>query len=86
LNNWQYQYLDTVLELLTGRHDELQKLDRKTRKLLTIPRQHHPKAGVDRLYVPRKQGGSGLMQLEEAYAVKIKKLVEYVDRKEDPLI
>jgi len=26
------------------------------------------------------------MQLEEAYAVKIKKLVEYVDRKEDPLI
>jgi hypothetical protein len=33
-----------------------QKLDRKTRKLLTIHRQHHPKADVDRLYVPRKQG------------------------------
>jgi len=28
---------------------ELQKLDRKTRKLLTIHGQHHPKADVDRL-------------------------------------
>ena len=46
--------------------EELQKLDRKTRKLLTIHGQHHPKADVDRLYVPRKQGGRGLMQLEAA--------------------
>src|SRR5215469_14863296 len=66
--------------------EELQKLDRKTRKLLTIYGQHHPKADVDRLYVPRKQGGRGLMQLEAAHAVEITKLVEYVDRKEDPLI
>ena len=29
--------------------EELQKLDRKTRKLLTIHGQHHPKADVDRL-------------------------------------
>jgi len=38
------------------------------------------------LYVPRKQGGRGLMQLEAAHAVEIKKLVDYVDRKENPLI
>jgi len=69
-------------------HQELQKLDRKTGKLLTIHGQHHPKADVrvDRLYVPRKQGGRGLMQLEAAHAVEITKLVEYVDRKEDLLI
>jgi hypothetical protein len=58
--------------------------DLKTRKLLTIHGQHHPKADVDRLYVPRKQGGRGLMQLEAAHAVEIAKLVEYVDRMEDP--
>jgi len=62
------------------------KLDRKTRKLLTIYGQHHPKADVDRLYVPRKQGERALMQLEASHAVEITKLVEYVDRKEDPLI
>jgi hypothetical protein len=66
--------------------EELQKLDRKTRKLLTIYGQHHPKADVDRFYVPRKEGGRGLMQLETAHAAEITKLVEYVDRKEDPLI
>jgi hypothetical protein len=38
------------------------------------------------LYVPRKQGGRGLLQLEAAHAVEITKLVEYVDRKDDPLI
>ena len=67
-------------------HQELQKLDRKTRKLLTIHGQHHPKADVDHFYIPRKQGGRGLVQLEAAHAVEITKLIEYVDRKEDPLI
>jgi len=67
-------------------HQELQKLDQKTRKLLTIHRQHHTKAVVDRFYVPRKQGRRGLMHLEAAHAVKITKLVEYVDRKLDTLI
>jgi hypothetical protein len=38
------------------------------------------------VYVPRKQGGRGLMQLEAAHAVEITKRVEYVDRKEDPLM
>jgi len=65
---------------------ELQKLDRKTRKLLITHGQHHPKSDIDCLYVPRKQGGRGLMQLEEAYAAEITKLVEYVYSKEDPLI
>ena len=41
---------------------------------------------MDRSYVPRKQGGRGLMQLEAAHVVEITKLAEYVDRKEDPLI
>ena len=48
---------------------ELRKLDRKTRKLLTIHGQHHPKTNLDRLYVPRKQGGRDLMKLEEAQVV-----------------
>jgi len=41
---------------------------------------------VELLYVPRKQGGRGLMQLEVAHAVEITKLFEYVNRKEDTLI
>jgi len=54
--------------------------------VLSIHGQHHPNADIDRLYVPTKQAGRGLMQLEAAHAVEITKLVEYIDRKEDPLI
>jgi len=53
------------------RQEELQTLDRKARKLLTIHGQHHAEAEVDRLYVTTKQGGRGLMQLEEAFIVDI---------------
>jgi len=63
------------LGIINWHQEELQKLDRKTRKLLTNHGQHHPKADVDRLYVPRKQGGKGLMQLEAVHAVEITKLV-----------
>ena len=55
-------------------------------ELLTIHGLHHPQADIHCLYVPKKQEGRGLMQLEEAYAVEITQLVEYVDSKEDRLI
>ena len=35
---------------------------------------------------PENREERGLMQLEADHAVEITKLVEYVDRKEDPLI
>jgi len=62
--------------IINWHQEEMQNLDRETRKLLTIHGQHHPKADVDRLYVPRKQEGRGLMQLEAAYVVEITKLLE----------
>jgi hypothetical protein len=66
--------------IINWHQEELQKLERKTRKLLTIHGQLHLKADIDRLYVPRKQEGRGLKQLEEACAVEITKLVECVDK------
>jgi hypothetical protein len=47
--------------IVNWHQEELQKLDRKM-KLLIIHGQHQAKADVDHLYVPRKQGGRGLMQ------------------------
>ena len=72
--------------IINWHQEELKKLDPQTRKLLIIHGQHHPKADVDRLYIPRKQGGRGLMQLEAAHAGEITKFVESVHRKEGPLI
>jgi hypothetical protein len=54
--------------------------------MLTIHGQHHTRADIDRLYVPRKEEGRGLMQVEGAYIAETVNLVEYVGNKEDPLI
>jgi hypothetical protein len=54
--------------------------------MLTIHEQHHPRADIDHLYVPRKEGGRGLMQMKGAYIAETLNLVEYIESKEDPLI
>jgi len=70
--------------IINGRQEELQKLDRKTRKLPTTHGQHQPKAGVDRVYVPRKRRNRPYA-VRRSYVVEIIKLVECVDSKEEPL-
>jgi hypothetical protein len=54
--------------------------------MLTIHGQHHLRADIDLLIVPRKEGGRGLMQVEGAYIAETVNSVEYVESKEDPLI
>ena len=43
------------------------RLDMKIRKLLTCTIMHHPKADVDRLYIPRNKEWTGMIQLELSY-------------------
>jgi hypothetical protein len=71
--------------IINWHQEETQKPDRKTRKML-IHGQHHPRADINHLYVPRKEGGRGLIQVEGAYIAETLNLVEYVESKEDPLI
>jgi hypothetical protein len=49
---------------------------------------HHPKADIDRLYVKRKEGGRGLVQVEAAYKAEIINTVEYLNTnyKEDQFV
>jgi hypothetical protein len=54
--------------------------------MLTIHGHHHPRADIDRLYVPRKDGGRELMQIEEAYIAEVIQLEEYVEHTQDPLM
>ena len=39
---------------------------------------HHPKAGIDRLYVKRKEGGRGQVQDETVYQSDIINTAEYL--------
>ena len=66
--------------------EDLKKLDRKTRKLLTMGKMHHPKADKDRLYLPRKSGGRGLIQIKRAYKTTTIGLNAYINNTGDKLL
>jgi hypothetical protein len=50
--------------VINWRIENIKKIDRETRKILTMYEVHHPKADIDRLYVKRKEGGRGLDKLK----------------------
>ena len=43
------------------RKSELNEIDRKTRKVMTMNKELHPRSYVDRLYVSRMEGGRRLI-------------------------
>ena len=53
---------------------------------MTAFRIHHPKSDIERLYLPRAQGGRGLMQLENFYKISTVGLQEYLVKKNGKLI
>ncbi|CAH3171077.1 unnamed protein product [Porites lobata] len=61
---------------------ELKKIDTKTRKLLNIHKMLHPKADAERLYIPRKDGGRGLIDVETAFKTATIGLDHYLKHKE----
>ena len=56
--------------------------------MLTMYKMHNPKADIDRLYVKRKEGGRGLVQVEALYKAEIINIAEYFNTnyKEDQFV
>ena len=61
-------------------------MDRKIRKLLTLNRMHHPKADVNRMYVPRKEGGRGMINLEMCFKTITIQLNTYLLLSDDRML
>ena len=66
--------------------DDIRKLDRKMRKLLTKERMHHPKSDVDRMYLPRSTSYRGLIQIETTYETTTIGLAKYSEKSQDPFL
>ena len=74
VNTWAVSLLRYSAAFVSWRKKELQAIDRKTRKLFTIYGAVHPKSDVDRLYIPRKEGGRDLTSIEDCVELAIKGL------------
>ena len=61
----------------------IKKMDTKIRKLMTCNRMHHPKADVDRSYIPRNEGGRGMIQLELSLKTTTIGMQKYLETTKD---
>ena len=61
-------------------------MDQRTRKLMTMHKALHPRDNVDRLYVPRKEGGRGLASNEDSVETSIQRLEDCMEKRERGLI
>ena len=60
--------------------EELDTLDRKTRKRLTTYGDFHPKSDADSLYVERSKGGRGLLSVKDVVEEEERQLKKYTER------
>ena len=86
VNAWAVSLLRYSAAFVSWRKSELEAIDRKTRKLFTIYGALHPKADADRLYIPRKEGGRGLISIKDCLELAIRGLEVYVHGCEERLI
>ena len=66
LNTWAVSILRYGAGILKWNKNELQEMDRKTRKFMTMNKELHPRSDVAWLYVCRKNGGRGLIRCENS--------------------
>ena len=85
INSWVIPVLRYSAAFLNWTKTELQWMDRRTRKLLTMHNGLHPRSNVDRTYIPRKEGGRGLLCVEDTVLAKIG-LERYVKESKERLI
>ena len=77
-NTWAVALLRYGAGIINWKVDKLTKIDRTTRKTLTMYGVLHPKSDIDRLYLKRKHGGRGLINIEMCIRLEENNLDLYV--------
>ena len=83
INTWAVPVVRYSGPFLKRTRDEM---DQRTRKLMTMHKALHPRDDVDRLYVPRKEGGRGLVTIEHSVDISIQRLEDYIEKHGQGLI
>lgn len=66
--------------------DEFKNMDRKSRKIMNMHREFHPKSDTDRLCLTRGKGGRGLISCEGFVWNERNNLGLYIKNSVEPLI
>ena len=82
INTWAVAVLRYTGGILDWNKEELQNMDRKTRKIMTMNGALHPRASVARLYLARDEGGRGMKSVEEVIRTEEYGLSDYIKNEE----
>ena len=86
INSLAIPVITYSMNIINWQINDIKKVDTKTRKFLTMYAMHHPKAEVDRLYLPRNEGGRGLIQIELTYKITTTDLETYLRESKDRMM
>ena len=86
INTWTVSLLRYSVALIDWNCTEQTQLDQRTRQLMTMHNALHSKSNVDRLYIPRKEGGRGLQGVKEAVKLTNLGLENYVKESRERLL
>ena len=86
VNTWAVLLLRYSGPFLKWTRDEVRQMDQRTRKLMTMHKALHPRDDVDKRYVSRKEGGRGLLNIEDSVDTSIQRLEDYIEKHEQGLI
>ena len=70
INTWVVSLIRYGTGITKWRKEELESMDRRTRKVMTMNKELHPRNDLARLYVGRKQGGWGLISCENCVSTE----------------
>ena len=74
INAWAVSVLCYSAGIVDWTVEELVSMDRRTRKILAMDGCMHTRSNIARLYLPRKEGGRGLISTEECVKKESKSL------------
>ena len=66
-NTWAAAVLRYFFAIIGWSKSDMRKLDRQTRNIMRKNQSHHTNSTINRLYLPRVEGGRGLTNVEQAW-------------------
>lgn len=86
INTWAVSLVRYGGGVIDWNQQELENLDRRTRKMMHAYGAVHPRADVDRLYVRREEGGRGLMSILDTVRYEEQSMIEYIRSKDSDIM
>ena len=86
INTYAIPVLTYPAGIIKFTQEEKRTLDTMTRKQMTMHGSLHPRADVDRLYLPRKEGGRGLLSVEDSINKEENSIAHYVENSSQPTL